>query len=202
MMLGIAASLDKDVKLGDVVVAQQVDAYASNLKAVPDEQGGFEFQHRGSGYQGTHALLQRAANLEFAHAESYKSWRARGAEDLQRLVSKTSVRKELLEADLLREQPGLERVHLASGAVVGAAKELAAWIHQRDASIKALEMEAAGVVAAAHERVDPVRTLVLTGISDLGDERKSQLDRIGGGGLRKLAMRIAAHVEQVMVQDF
>jgi nucleoside phosphorylase len=49
-------------------------------------------------------------------------------------------------------------------------------------------MEGAGMMAAAQRRAKPANTLVLRGISDLADERKSELDKIGGGGLRKLAM--------------
>lgn len=50
---------------------------------------------------------------------------------------------------------------------------------------------AAGLAQAAHRRIDPVRTLVIRGISDLGDERKRELDRTDGGAIRRLAMRNA-----------
>lgn len=52
-------------------------------------------------------------------------------------------------------------------------------------------MEAAGLVESAATRREPVRTLVIRGISDLGHERKKDLDKIGKGGLRRLAMRNA-----------
>jgi nucleoside phosphorylase len=55
----------------------------------------------------------------------------------------------------------------------------------------ALDMESAGVMNAIHLHAGDQRALVIRGISDLSDARKSQLDATSSGGLRRLAMRNA-----------
>ena len=43
-------------------------------------------------------------------------------------------------------------------------------------------------------RVEPARTLIIRGISDYGDKRKKQLDKVGEGALRRYAMRNATRL--------
>jgi hypothetical protein len=50
-------------------------------------------------------------------------------------------------------------------------------------------MEAAGIMAAVWDEIRPKRSLVLKGISDFADERKTDLDATRGGLFRRLAMR-------------
>jgi len=80
--------------------------------------------------------------------------------------------------------------HIASGQVVAAAGAFGNWLRSnRDRSYLAIEMEAAGVLAAVHKQLDPQHTMIIRGISDFGDARKKELDRIAKGALRVLAMR-------------
>src|SRR5205085_9510390 len=98
----------------------------------------------------------------------------------------------LVEAGLVREAPSMTDAHLASGPVVGAAQQFTEWLRRkRDRNLKALEMESAGLMAAAVRRVEPARTLIIRGISDYGDKRKEQLDRVRDGARRRQAMRKA-----------
>jgi len=186
VMLGIAAGLHDDLKLGDVAVARQIDSYMDSTKA-RDAEGGFRFEHAGEVYRATEAVVQGVLNLEFASYEHHEAWVDASEEDLLTRVGQER-RDALLAKGLVREEVAAEAVHLASGPIVVASSEFAGWLKGRDRKIKALEMEAAGLMKAALERVESTRTLVLRGISDRGDETKSELDAIGGGGLRAWAM--------------
>jgi nucleoside phosphorylase len=78
---------------------------------------------------------------------------------------------------------------IASGPILVAATAFAKWLRERNRSYLAVEMEAAGLLAACSERVGPTRSLVLRGISDYADHRKAELDKIQGGALRRYAMQ-------------
>lgn len=192
ILIGIAASLDSDVKLGDVVVASQIDAYASNLKATPNPDGSHAYvlAHRGSVYSGDHGLLEQTKHVRFAYPAEYQRWQSAGLAgsgldwDSPPIIA-------LTDRNLLGSQPWHHRVHLASGPVVGSSQAYADWLHTRDGTLKALEMEAAGFMAAISRRLVHIPSLVLRGISDFGDERKKELDAIGRGSIRRYAMRNA-----------
>jgi nucleoside phosphorylase len=193
IMVGIAAGLHKDIRLGDVVAAQQVNAYLGETKAVSNNMNGWVFQPRPRVFQCDHLLLQEVDHLSFAHSSVYSKWRNDCAADLQTRVG-ASAREQLVSDRLLGSEPNLLSAHLASGPVVVADNSFADWIRSHDASVKAVDMEAAGLVESAFTRANPPRTLVLRGISDLGDERKSRFDMIDDGGLRRLAMRNATRL--------
>lgn len=193
VMLGIAAAMHGDLRLGDVLVAEQVDAYDATQKAVPDGDNGWTIEKRGEVFRADFALVQEVANFSIANKAAYKQWQDEGVQDVNRVVPAKS-RRALVAARNLREQPQLHRGHLASGATVGAAKAFKSWLRQRDTSIKALEMEAAGLARSASLRQDPVRIMVIRGVSDAGDEEKSALDAVGEGVFRGLAMRNATRL--------
>ena len=199
VMLGIAASLDSDIKLGDVVVATQIDAYATTLKAKQNSSG-FYLQHRGTVYSGDHVFLEVLKDLKHVHKQLFSDWQTRCYQELEtilKLEHKAILNLKGLPDDL----PKLHRVHLASGPVVGAAEAYTEWLQTRDGTIKALEMEAAGLAAAAHARRQPIRTLILRGISDFGDQRKTELDKLARGGVRKYAMRNAVRLFLALLQE-
>jgi nucleoside phosphorylase len=184
--VGLAAGIHGDARLGTVVVAEQVDAYLAEAKAVPDQEG-WTFQHRGRVFRSDHALVKEVGDFPVAHRAAFDAWLAGCEEDQRRHVQPASFER-LVSEGLMDARPQLLTAHLASGPVVGAAKAFSAWLHQRDAILKALDMETAGLAEAAHSRVDPVRTLAIRGVSDLGDERKKALDEVNRGGLRRVAM--------------
>ena len=193
VLIGIAASLHADVKLGDVVIAEQIDAYASNLKAVTGIDGDIKYLHRGSVYRAPHDLISEIKDFKFVHKPLYDSWIKSTLEDLEALIS-TETREQLSSDNQLGDIPSIYRVHLASGPVMSASVAYKNWLHSRDETIKALEMEAAGLVAAAFERKVPVTALVVRGISDFGDDKKNALDKGTKNSIRKLAMRNATRL--------
>ena len=191
-MVGIAAGIHSDVKLGDVAVARQVDEYLSSAKAGPATTGaGFDFQLGGEVYRGSEDLVNAASNLEFAFKPDFGKWQAQCWRTLLELVGEPKA-TELVTSDLARREPHIEPVHLASGPVVGAAEAFSEWLHQKgNRNYKALDMESGGVMASATSRSEGMRTLILRGISDYGDERKKKLEAVGKGALRTWAMRNA-----------
>lgn len=196
--LGIAASLNDDVKLGDVVVANHVDHWDANGKAVGSGKRGWKFQHRGEAFQAPHALVQAVNRYEFAHRDQYVTWFTAGAERMDANVpSKTLA--QLRTTGTVGDRPRLHVGHLASGSLVGAAEAFRDFLKTRDGAILALEMEAAGMARAASKRKESIPWLVVRGISDPGSERKKELDAIGDGVLRRIAMDNAVELVVGMV---
>jgi nucleoside phosphorylase len=191
--IGIAASLHNDVKLGDVLIADQVDAYDSNLKAVSKGKNSWKLEHRGNVFHGDHSLLQFVKQYRFTHRKLYDSWRSSSRDIQHKLIPEDDIIA-LKNKQVLGDLPSLDIGHLASGSIVGAASEFAKFLKSKDGTFRALEMEAGGIARAAVKRTQPISWLVIRGISDLGDERKAQFDSTGDGGLRKLAMRNATNL--------
>jgi nucleoside phosphorylase len=95
----------------------------------------------------------------------------------------------LVDSKLISVPTSLKVGPIASGSIVGASLAFAAWLKRTDRNYLAIQMDAGGVLAAIYERTDPSKVLVIRGISDFGDKRKSALDQYGGGVFRKQAMR-------------
>jgi nucleoside phosphorylase len=197
--IGIAASLHQDLKLGDVLIADQVDGYDSNLKAVSSEEGSWDLQHRGTVFHGDHSLLQYVKQFKFTHRNLYDSWRSSSRDIQHELIPQNDVIA-LKHRQVLGDLSSLDIGHLASGSIVGAASGFANFLKGRDGTFRALEMEAGGMARAAVKRTQPISWLVIRGISDLGDERKAQFDSTGDGGLRKLAMRNATNLMLTLIK--
>ena len=189
VMLGIAGGISTDVRLGDVVVASQVEAYLENSKAVGKDE--FSFEVSGEAYRPTASLVTFSANFPFAHGAEFQRWQQRCAEVLTSLFPNQEYLDLLITRDLIRTTPHLICGHIASGPTVGAAESFITWLKIKNRKYIALEMEAAGLLAAVHEEVNPRRTLVIRAISDYGDERKSELDKTNAGAFRKYAIRNA-----------
>ena len=200
--IGIAGGVHEDVTLGDVVVASQVEDYFADAKAVPSQSGlGFEFLLAGEAFKTDVLLVNSIQNLEFSHPDVYAAWQSECATASRTILAEK--RTFLIEKTLLREAPALEEGHIASGPVVGAADAFVAWLKAKgDRSYLALEMESAGGAMAIHELAIPAKHLVIRGISDFGDERKRELDAIGRGGLRKLAMQNATRLLLSILASF
>ena len=181
VIVGIAGSLDSDVKLGDVVVATEINDFDSTAKAEA-VAASFEIRRSGKRLSADYALSQAVIHFSAQAGDIHKRWRNSVKEDCADL-------KLALDVEGLRDHSG----HVASGNVVAAAKEFKDVLRRIDRKFLAIEMEAAGVATAAWERQFPVKWLALRGISDHGDERKKELDATDGGAFRKIAMRSAAH---------
>lgn len=183
VLIGIAAGIDADVRVGDVIVADVVDAYLEHAKATPDADDGFELRLAGEPYRTSDALRTAVQHFEFEHAGLWREW-----QDAGRAALPDAVRQDPRVGELVADLPALQVGHLASGPVVGAAAAFTELLKRRDRKYLGLEMEAAGLLAAVHRPGVHAESLVIRGVSDLGDERKHSLDAFGAGSLRRLAM--------------
>jgi len=190
VVLGIAAGISTDVMVGDVVVASVVDSYLQNSKAVENGSGSYSFEHSGDPYRPSNVFVNETQHLQYAHMSKYASWRNDAQQYLLTQLDGLHVAM-LVKKELLRLRPIAEVGHIASGPIVAAATDFIAEVKKKDRKYLALEMESGGVLAAVHETANPSHSLVIRGISDLGDGRKSELDSIRSGALRRYAVRNA-----------
>lgn len=188
--IGISAGIHEDLRVGDVVVARQVDDYLQHAKAVDVKGGDFAFVLSGDPFKTDSNYQRQVANFEFAHGASHVEWAELCGEDLQRTLSAVDLHR-LVTLGLVRERPRIALVNMASSSVVAGGRAFCEWLQGHDRNYKAVDMEASGVALAVHFGGLPVRTLMLRGVSDFGDRRKKRLDRLGQGALRALAMRNA-----------
>jgi len=195
-MVGIAAGLHADIRLGDIVVATQIDAFIEGAKAV-DDGDSFVLKTSGEVYRADRTILGRVQNIEFGHAGTFAAWRSGCAQDLARENLPVG---ELIKRGLLRPEPAIYEGHVASGPIVGASRVFGEWLKARDRSYRALEMESGGVLMAAYHKEQAPRTLVIRGISDFGDSRKAGLDAVGSGGIRRWAMNNAIGLVWALMQ--
>lgn len=189
VMLGIAGGISADVRLGDVVVASQVEAYLENSKAVGTHE--FAFQVSGETYRPSPALVTFSQNFPFAHGPEFQQWQQACSALLTMLFPNQGQLELLIARDLIRTTPHLVSGHIASGPTVGAAESFITWLKSKNRKYIALEMEAAGLLAAVNEEANPPGTLVIRAVSDYGDERKGELDKLNAGAFRKYAIRNA-----------
>jgi nucleoside phosphorylase len=193
--VGVTGGVHDDLRVGDVHVPAQAVEYMQDAKASPTEAGGFAIVPGPPAYRPDFALLDLVRAFEFTHPDAYQRWLGDGRADLASLVPNAAARDKLFDKNLVRPDVRLlADGHVATGPVVGAAAAFSAWIRSHDRNVKSLEMESAAVLLAAQTRHDPRRALAIRAISDLGDQRKKALDRLGGGALRQYAMRNAVRL--------
>jgi nucleoside phosphorylase len=193
---GIAASLHRDARLGDIVVADQVDSYLENASAKPAvSQEQYQLSLSGEVYRTSNRVLKEVQNFAFTSRDIFHAWQEQSTDEQVRLGGHGS---ELISAGLLRQKAAMLDGHIASGPIVGSARSFVNWIKERDRRCFALEMESAGVMAAAYHQASTHKceTLIIRAISDYADENKSRLDTMhdAEGVLREYAMLNAIHL--------
>lgn len=210
LSVGIAAGVHDDLRVGDVHVPLQAVEYLQDAKASPKSAmkeakrtakrtapavDDFALTPGALAARADFTFIEAVQNLEFMHPEVHSGFRAACAADLRTLVQDDKARERLFHKNLVRREVALlADGHVATGPVVNVADAFTAWIRSHHRNVKSLEMESAAVLRAAQNRREPKRALAIRGISDYGDPRKRALDGIGGGSLRKYAMRNAVRL--------
>lgn len=153
-LIGVAASLDDELGLGNVVIASGIDEYLRAARADSDE-----FQVGGKVWNASHQLVNFANNFRYLSG-GYRAWR-------DRLSSRGSATD---HDDYLVGQ-------IASGDIYGSANEFRQWLLHHNRRRVALEMEAAGAAEAIYQtgRTD---LLVIRGISNVANGRTPTPDRL------------------------
>jgi nucleoside phosphorylase len=91
----------------------------------------------------------------------------------------------------VRAHSGIDRRRVSDRVT---SPEFGQWLKEPNRNIKALEMEAVGVLRALGAHATATKALVVRGISDLADGNKIKLDGIGNGVFRRLAMMSAVEL--------
>lgn len=183
VMLGLAAGISKDVRLGDIIVADSVDSYADRGRM--GEANDIEFS--GQVYQCSAELTRFVDNFKFTNTPLHESWRRNCSQRLRRSMPKQAL-EELNRAGLVSLKPTYHIGPLASGPFVVASSSFREKLLKRNRIFLGVEMEAGGMMTAIRKHADQQRSLVIRGVSDYGDERKKETDAIGAGGFRRYAM--------------
>jgi len=187
-IIGISGALSDDVRLGDIVFADDVDNYSFRGKVSDDDDSLLAALHWGGrSSPGDPELLDRVKNLPFQRALEYARWNKATRRHLARCVP-PETEAQLRTDGLLHEEVKLQVGPAASGPFVSVSRSFRAALLRRNRNFLAIDMESGSAVMAISERPHAPRKLVLRGISDFADERKQDLDRIGGGGLRTWAL--------------
>lgn len=181
VLLGVAGALSDSLKIGDIIVASEINQFQAASKAVRRGKS-FVFHYSGDHWKTSFAFTNLVQNLKFSEKILYDKWQNRVKNYRKRL----KLRPEQLS--LTRECPEVKVGHIASGDTVSACEAYAIELKGIDRDFLAIEMEAAGVAQAAYRRGRPIETMIIRGISDFADERKKKLDLAGDGTWRKYAM--------------
>jgi nucleoside phosphorylase len=181
VLLGIAGSLDPNLQLGDVVVPDIILGYE-----VHDAQGSKSAYRPVYNYTGS-LDMDRVRALRM-NRHRYAAWKQSCADSA--LGVKTS------------RPPELHLEAVASGNSVVKSVSFGNALKKMDKRIKAVEMEAYGMHQAlylsASNRAD---ALMIRGISDFADRRKSKLERTSKDGWRTYAAANAARLLNTLWMD-
>jgi nucleoside phosphorylase len=195
VLVGIAGSLDSDILVGDVVVAETIEDYFQDGRV---EDG--RFAAAGRVYRPHTRLMNVARHLRKTHPVVWQRLREQSSTDAADAVC-TMKNPETVSALIRGGGLKIAVGHIASGPVVGTARSFASWLKTLDRKFLALEMESAGVMNAIYQCAGDERALIVRGISDLSDERKKQLDTAGSGVFRGLAMRNALRLIMALFES-
>jgi nucleoside phosphorylase len=207
--IGIAGGL-KDVRLGDVVVPDQVVAYLENAKAIAAGRG-FAFRLAAEVYRCAFSFVKLMQNFSIAYEPLHTAWKEACAKDLHAMFEDREIAElEKTDADVaeqrqrdrrFRLEPVIKVGHTASGPAVAAAEVFAEWLKKNgDRSFLCVEMEAAGMLAATAGAMEHIDSVVIRAVSDFADEQKSTLDRTFGDRFRRYAMHNASRLFASLLQ--
>jgi nucleoside phosphorylase len=200
--IGISGSLDhKGVLLGDVVIAESVNRYFANSKAIPgaDDELLFDLGGRSESCKGHHKFV---SGLSIHQSDLYHEWQAEGTKDFSDLITHCNdpaIRSELqdlLANARLRHEPEVISRPCASGPTVIGSDAFRNAVLRLNRKFGSADMESGGVLAAIVEFPYDVewarpQTLIIRGISDFAGDNKSPLEERSGNAIRGLAMRNA-----------
>ncbi|NVM53272.1 MAG: hypothetical protein HWN66_06175 [Candidatus Helarchaeota archaeon] len=174
-LIGIAGAIDDVLRIGDVIVANEVNEYRANSKITNKEEL-FSGRHWDINPNSVNCVI----NFQFASRSEFEEWR-------------TVVRNFIAELESVEgNYPNYYVGHLASGNTVLSSTLFKNIIREKiDRKTLVVEMEAAGVIQAtkAHNK----KLFIIRGVSDFADDDKSKAEKETRGEWRKLAVYSATH---------
>ena len=206
VLVGISGSLNSDIKVGDIVVAEEVCGYQES-GAVVDNQTSFEWVPGGKHHRASPELIKQVKNLKFKNQAIFKQWIAQCSKKLNELLNSEN-RQDLINKKIINDPKkiNIEFGHIASGTTVVKSQVFQErYLKPIDRKLLAVDMESYGFLNTTgskdeHERE---KTLILRGISDSGDKQKAELEKIEDRALRRYAMHNALQLLWAFLQmDF
>jgi len=176
ILIGIAGSFAKEVRLGDVIVSQQVFYYDLAKATVSG------LSYRPQGYPSSGSLIKQLESLRL-DKQVFSSWqRASQLSAASKASAITGIPSQRLEAAktaLVAHAPEIHFGTIASGSQVVADQGKREELLRLHGKILGTEMEGAGVLHAAFFQKElTTPAIVIKGISDAADKKKDRLDAV------------------------
>ena len=158
VLVGVAGAIASDVEVGDVVVAEEVDEYQASAKAEPTSDG-YEVRYSGRHQSLNYSIKESIRHFRHACPDGFSKWQAEVSRDFNAIDVPH-------RRSVCSPPAALHLGPIASGNTVAASRVFVNEVRQINRKFLAIDMESAGVAFTASERVDPVRWLVVRGVSD------------------------------------
>ena len=185
VMLGICGALNEDLRLGDTIVASEVNEFLASSKAIQKDRS-FAFKYSGNHWKTDFAILKCIQNYEFTDKNLYDAWRNH-VKKFRESLGLSSV-----QLSLANTMPKLKTGHIACGDTVAASTAYAIELMGIDRKFDAYDMESAGFLQATSGREIPIRSMIVRGVADFANGRKKKLESVGDGMWRRYAMYSAS----------
>ncbi|HEX2062597.1 MAG TPA: NACHT domain-containing protein, partial [Thermoanaerobaculia bacterium] len=190
IVIGLAGQLDDVVKLGDIVLATEVDNYAERSKVVsdPDDPTKISFDFGGKTLPASGRPGRLLEELPRQHPNLFNEWKERVFRQMHEIID-IAAQKKLDAMNLFPPKTLLFRGPIASGPFVVGSAAFKKLLKDKNRNLLAMEMESGGVLSGAYDRDKWPTTLVMRVISDPADERKKDIDRlVPDNGIRRWAL--------------
>jgi nucleoside phosphorylase len=189
VVIGIAGALSDDMRLGDIVVPDEIWSYLANSAVDDANENEWKFTVSGNHFRADAHLLNQTRQVERRVPLPYRAWKHRCAGRLARALKATTGPALELETVTRRRPKVFAGDHqLASGPSVGRSDSFVKWLLAHDRKAVALEMESASVFDAVETEIRQRRPLAIRGISDFADQRKKTVEKSYKGTFRKVSM--------------
>lgn len=188
VVIGIAGSLDNDLRLGDILVPNEVYSYLEN-SAVADVSDSWEFMVSGKHFACDSHLLNQVRQFARKYPHYFRLWETQATKLLNERINEDLL-NDALDKNVTREIPKLVASdnHLATGSIVGKSNAFSEWIQKNNRKASAMEMETASVFDSANTRIENCRKLAIRGVSDFADSRKSLVEKNYKSKFREISM--------------
>ncbi|MEV0663156.1 hypothetical protein ACIBI3_07985 [Actinomadura luteofluorescens] len=198
VVIGLAAALSDDIALGDVVIGSEIVEYLNEGKIIGDAKDGTRFDLAMAGTNWKPSARLRTYVQNFPHRRASRGALGAWAESALRECR-------IAPGKRPSTPPRLHFTKIATGGLVVASTAFRQRIKEHDRKLGAIEMEAGGAALAAY-RKEHVDLLVVRGISDRAEHRKTATDGtrdVDGrpAAWRRYAVRNAARLLAAMLAD-
>ncbi len=197
--IGIAGGISDDIKVGEILVPSVIDNYMANAK-VTDGENGINYDFSGDPYKPSYAYHEKIISSLKLTNGWFEDWLTYCSQNTKDEIGE-SIPDEI--SNLISLQPFIKGGRLASQSILGASEKFKEILKRnRDRKYLGLDMEAAGVAKACHQRLMPVPFLAIKPISDPASKKdKVLLESFKSGIFRKLGIMNATFLFLHILED-